>query len=762
MIIGALALTIARAVTLLGDSFHDVLDSNFHDLRLFNGFVTGLLAIASLAVISWWRGRAALEEAELRAQAEASLRESLVRYEMIVENARDFICEMDANGCLIYASPSARNILGYEPEELTGKNAFGFLHPDDVQAAMAKYASRDPRATVRFRRRDGSFRWLDATARFIGAAGESMGVIIARDITADREGQEALEKLTRAVEQTADAVVIADRAGIIQYVNPAFEQISGYTGQEVTGGTPRILKSGAHAPSFYKRLWDTIGSGKVFTGRFVNRKKDGSLYTEEKVIAPIRDQSGEITHFVSTGRDVTQREEAEETINRLAYTDALTGLPNRVLLREHLDVAIKTARRGGRQLAVIFMDVDRFKAVNDTAGHSEGDNLLRTIAERLRRSVRARDTVARFGGDEFVVLCPGPIDAAEAVAVSGRILASIRESLTLGGEQFHVSASAGIALFPDHGTDAEALLSHADAAMYCARRRAATGSGIHTGAGYAHSATPGDRTCDEGSAGARRVRGLLPATGQLANQRDNRRGSARALEPAGHGLVLPDEFIPVAEETGLIVPIGKWVLETACRQARAWHEAGLHGLRMAVNLSARQLTQPDLLATVEHALATSAIDPALLELEITESLAMDDVDLTSRVLGELKRINVHAAIDDFGTGYSSLNYLKHFPISRIKIDRSFVRDVTTDPNDAAIVVATIAMARGLGVEAIAEGIETVEQLEFLREHGCEEYQGYLLSKPMPPDEVLRILRAAKGTNGARPTRGPAAEPAAAP
>jgi EAL domain-containing protein (putative c-di-GMP-specific phosphodiesterase class I) len=323
--------------------------------------------------------------------------------------------------------------------------------------------------------------------------------------------------------------------------------------------------------------------------------------------------------------------------------------------------------------------------------------------------------------------------------------------MTLGGRKFHVSASVGIAVFPEHGDTGVTLLSAADAAMYCAKEAGRNRTEWYVSA---MSARTVDRLDLESDLREALERGEFVLHYQpQANVRTGEITGVEALvrwNRPEHGLVPPAEFIPVAEETGLIVPIGKWVLETACSQARAWHEAGLSDLRIAVNLSARQLNEPDLLATVKHALATSTIDPALLEVEITESLAMDDANLTSRVLGELKRENVHVAIDDFGTGYSSLSYLKHFPIRRIKIDRSFVRDVTTDPNDAAIVVATIAMARGLGVEVIAEGIETEEQLDFLREQGCEEYQGYLLGKPMPADKITEALAAWRTAGGQRP------------
>jgi len=430
----------------------------------------------------------------------------------------------------------------------------------------------------------------------------------------------------------------------------------------------------------------------------------------------------------------------KETILHLAYHDALTDLPNRTLFEDRLTVALAQARRRNQMLPVMFLDLDRFKQVNDMAGHAMGDKLLRRVAERLAGLVREGDTVARVGGDEFTLLSPEVAGVEDTVEIAERVLKVFQQPWALDGHEFHVTTSVGIAMYPNDGEDVESLLRNADTAMYRAKEQGRNNYQLYTPAMNARIA---ERLAVENSLRHGLVSGEFAVhyqpqvnidTGQIVG--------AEALVRWQHperGLVLPAEFIPVAEETGLIVPLGEWVLRTACAQNRAWQEAGLPPLRVAVNLSARQFQQRDLKSMVAQVLEETGLDPHCLQLEITEGVAMQDAEFTITMLRELRGMGIQIAIDDFGTGHSSLSYLRRLPIDVVKIDRSFVCDLTTDPNDAAIVSTIVAMAHNLKLKVIAESVETEEQLTFLKEQQCDEFQGYLFSKPVPAGKLEKIV-----------------------
>jgi len=439
--------------------------------------------------------------------------------------------------------------------------------------------------------------------------------------------------------------------------------------------------------------------------------------------------------------EALSRKRAEETIKHLAYHDALTDLPNRMLFRDRLTVALAQARRAKRMLAVMFLDLDHFKVVNDTAGHEGGDKLLLSVARRLGGLVREGDTVARVGGDEFAILSSEIAHVEDAPEVAERILEGLRRPWVVQGQEFHVSTSIGIAMYPSDGDDAESLLRNADTAMYRAKERGRDNYQLFT---PAMNATIAERLAVEGSLRRGLERGEFVVHYQpQVNLRSGQVVGTEALVRWQHpdrGLVPPAEFIPVAEDTGLIVPLGEWVLRTACAQNRAWQEDGLPPLRVAVNLSARQFQQRNLIDMVAQVLEDTGMDPHCLQLEITEDVAMQDVDITIAVLRSLRAMGVEIAMDDFGTGYSSLSYLKRLPVSAVKIDRSFVRDLTIDPNDAEIVAAVIAMAHNLKLNVIAEGVETEEQFALLKQRDCDEMQGYLFSRPAPTEAIEELLK----------------------
>jgi diguanylate cyclase (GGDEF)-like protein/PAS domain S-box-containing protein len=564
-----------------------------------------------------------------------------------------------------------------------------------------------------------------------------------------RRSAEALRLQATALESTANAIVITDRQGSIQWVNPAFTVLTGYTAEEALGQEPSFLKSGAHDAHFYQTLWNTILSGAVWRGEITNRRKDGTPYVEEMTITPVRSDKGEITQFIAIKVDITDRKTAEEQVKFLAYYDALTGLPNRTLFRDRLSKALASARRRKEKVALLFLDLDRFKTINDSLGHSVGDLLLKEVAERLKKWAREQDTVARLGGDEFVVVLTALMDIGDAAVAADRILKAMTPDCIVQGHLLSISCSLGISVFPDNGREPETLLKNADAAMYCAKEQGRNNFQFFT---QEMNVQAVERMTLENSLRVALERNELflvyqpqmdIATGQITG--------AEALLRWQHpvlGLVPPDKFIPIAENSGLIIPIGEWVLKTACVQARQWQDEGLPAIPVAVNVSAIQLRHNRFLQVVEKVLDEAGLRSQYLELELTEGLLFSNADLTLSLLQELSEMGLKLSIDDFGTGYSSLSYLRHFPVCKLKIDRSFVQAMTVNSDDAAITSTIINMGKSLNLTVIAEGVENEEQMSFLRDHGCDEIQGYYFSRPLAvadfPAKVRGTLSALVG------------------
>jgi len=553
---------------------------------------------------------------------------------------------------------------------------------------------------------------------------------------------EQIQKLSCVVEQTADGVFITDTDGFVEYANPSFELMSGYSLEELLGNNLRILKSGHHDAIFYEEFWLTLQSGKPFYGVFINRKKDGGLFYEEKVVSPLTNSSGKITHYVSTGRDISDRIRFENQLKHQATHDFLTGLPNRILLEDRLQQAMTFSDRYEHRVGVVFIDLDNFKRINDAYGHGFGDRLLRLVAQNLGQCCREIDTLGRLGGDEFIVVLSQITDVRDAHLIVRRLQSAFKSSYKLDNIELFITASVGLSIYPDDSNNASDLMQNADAAMYRVKETGRNGFQLYS---PELNAQHKDRLTLEAELqhGLELDQFLLFYQPQV-NIRTGALSGVEVLLRWKHpvrGMIPPIEFIYILEETGLISQVGNWVLQTACKQKQQWANMGLDGFNLAINISSRQFLRKDLLRLMQQLKADPAYDLTHIELEITESVLMTDASAAINTLDELCAMGLRLAIDDFGTGYSSLSYLKRFPIHTLKIDKSFVMDIgkNNDHGDA-IVAAILSMAQSLGLQTVAEGVETALQLAFLTERGCDLVQGYYFSKPLPVDEMEAVLR----------------------
>jgi diguanylate cyclase (GGDEF)-like protein/PAS domain S-box-containing protein len=567
---------------------------------------------------------------------------------------------------------------------------------------------------------------------------------ITRDVTENKK-HEQQQRIAATAFESQEGMMVTDADGSILKVNKAFTLITGYVPEEVIGKSPHILSSGHHNDLFYKAMWERINRTGEWEGEIWNRRKNGEAYPEYLTITAVKDSSRRITNYVATMMDITASKASEEEIRNLAFFDPLTRLPNRRLLQDRLQQALASKGRSGKEGAILFIDLDNFKSLNDTLGHDIGDMLLEQVAVRLTTCVREGDTVARIGGDEFVVmledLSANTMEAAEQTeSVANKILATLGQYYQIRSHVHHSTPSIGATLF-SNSKSIEELLKQADIAMYQAKK------------GGRNTLRFFDPRMQQ-SISARmalelELRNALKKQQfhlyyqiQLDNARQPLGAEAliRWIHPE-RGLVSPAEFIPMAEEIGLIFPIGWWVLETACAQIKAWQK-NTHtcDLILSVNVSAKQFHQADFVDQVAAVVQQYGINPTLLKLELTESMLVENIEDTIATMNALNVIGVRISLDDFGTGYSSLQYLKRLPLDQLKIDQSFVRDIATDSSDKAIVTTIIAMARNLGLDVIAEGVETEEQRQFLENAGCLHYQGYLFGKPVPIELFEGLLR----------------------
>ncbi len=575
---------------------------------------------------------------------------------------------------------------------------------------------------------------LQLTARHTGF---SLGML--RSFVAKDTAQNYLKLSAAVFDNALEGLFITDIAGAIVSANAAATQITGYELDELLGENPRILKSDRYGADFYRALWDSVHRNNRWEGEIWNKRKNGEVYPKGLSISAIKNDRGCVQNYIGIFMDITRQKEAENRLTYLAFHDKLTGLANRDLFHDRLNMAILQAKRSRQNIAVLFIDLDNFKYVNDTFGHAKGDLLLQKVVSILKMSLRENDALARMGGDEFTVLLQD-FNNREDVALTARRINDVLDNpICLDDHELYVSASIGISYFPEDGDSAAVLMKHADTAMYSAKNDGRKRFRFFQASMESYSIKRIEmehhlrRALDHGEFRLFYQPQINLDSGQIVG--------AEALlrwQRTGVGLVFPDQFIPLMEETGLIISIGEWVLRTACIQCRSWRQSG-HDLRVAVKLSGHQFKQANLSTLVDEVLTGSGLQPRFLDVELTENVAMQHVEASLKTLAALKHSGVRISIDDFGTGYSSLSYLKQFPIDRLKIDRSFISDIAGDPSAAAIVAAIIAMAHCLGLEVIAEGVETDEQLKFLRMHGCNDVQGYLLGYPVPAQEFTKLL-----------------------
>ncbi len=563
---------------------------------------------------------------------------------------------------------------------------------------------------------------------------------------ARKSAEEQLRLSARVFESSSEGIILTDEKTHILTVNPAFTRITGYSVEEVIGQTPSFLRSRRHLPEFFRDMWALLNQTGRWAGEIWNRRKNGEISPQWLTIDAVKNEAGKLTHYIGLFSDISKWKQAESRIHYLAYYDVLTDLPNRALMEDRLKLMLVQAHRAGRAVAVLFIDLDRFKVINDSLGHPIGDQLLQATAERLKQCIREGDTVARLGGDEFTVLLsdlptepPATAQGAAAV-VAEKIQYTLSQPLTLEGREVLISPSIGVAFYPWDAHNAADLIKQADLAMYQAKGEGGNSYRFYT---PQMNEAVQERLAMEGH--LRKALEREEFTLHYQPQVDISSGritGAEALLRWRHplrGMVLPSTFIPLAEETGQIVPLGEWVLRQACMDYRSWQKALVDLPCIAVNVSPREFRQGGFVERIEEILAETGMEPQRLELELTEGMLMHDTEVVLRTLKTLKELGIRLAIDDFGTGYSSLSYLKHFPIDVLKIDQSFVRNIPTDPNDAAIVTAIIFMAQRLGLEVIAEGVEIEAQLEFLRAHACQEYQGYWFSPPLSWEAIVPLL-----------------------
>ncbi len=742
-------LTVGFVVLLywVGESYIDFLSGKFPSIwralvqpgsyELLIRFFTILIFIAFTVVARslFIRHQRTAEEAQLQREFSNTL----------FNNIFDMLAVIEPDGTIHKVNDTMCTYLEYTRAELEGSTIESLQAPhvyQNLNRHRAEFAD--------FRRSFlGQFVFISKSGIEIpveGAGGtftsEGHNYIIAsfRDLRERRQREGELQLSQNLFQSSLEGIVVTDKDGAIEKVNPAFTDITGYTSDEAIGQNPRILKSDHHPNEFYKEMWDTLLTKGVWEGEIWNRKKSGEAYPEWLSITTLYNDDGSIRNFISMFHDISEKKFQEAKLQKLAYHDALTGLPNRQLFMDRIQMAISSAARNDGALALLFLDIDDFKYVNDTYGHPAGDQLLKQVKQKVSEVCRDEDTFARYGGDEFVLLLNGVQNSQAVTAVVLRILKLFREPFVISGNENYVSVSIGIAMYPEDGEDAITLLKHADLALYNAKSL-----GKNTFAFFKKSLNT--ELVRRNYIESEMRKAIKDECFQLYYQPkiDLETGSIVSLEALlrwqlqDGSWISPGEFIPIAEQTDLIYPIGSWVFSSAMQFLDQLHRLGYTDISMGVNVSPKQFLTRHFVDEIGRIVNKLQIPPENIVLEITEYVLMQNIDYTIQVLTNLHQQGYKLSIDDFGTGYSSLSYLKEFPVSEIKIDRSFVKDLPDSPHASAITRSLIAVSRTLGYTVVAEGVETESQTDFLRQHKCPVAQGYLFSKPLPPKQLEEIL-----------------------
>ncbi len=647
-------------------------------------------------------------------------------------------------------------MLGYSTAEL--KTFRGHLqplvHPDDFSSIRQRMIEHLKGRTARYhmvyrtRHKNGSWRWVEDDGSVV--ARDDHGKVLRmlgtrRDVTAQQEAAEELRLAARVFDTATEAILIYDDQFRALKVNSVFERITGYSRDEIIGKKLSELRRTEQAKASYRAIMKALEQDGSWQGELIETRKNGESYPEWLQISVVRNSAGHVSHYVAIFSDLTQRHEAEEKLRYLSNYDRLTGLANRTLFRDRLHTAMADARQRRGRIALLYLDLDRFKQVNDTLGHEIGDKLLYAASTRLMSLDIPADTISRIGGDEFTIIIADYESQGQLEDIAGRIIEVIRAPFYIDDHELLLGVSIGISLFPEHAKELQILINDADIAVNQAKRLGGNSFQIFAGD---RRAVGVDQLTLENSLRKAILRNEFivfyqPKLDLALNRITGVEALVRWQHPT-RGILAPKDFIPLAEETGLIAAIGEMVLERAARQVNTWRDLGLGNIKVSVNLSAHQVRKGNLVEVVERVIFSSGLPPEQLEMEITESQLMEDLDGTIRMLKTLRKRGVGISLDDFGTGYSSLSYLKRFPIDAVKIDQSFVRDLHKSEDDAAIVRAIIAMSHSLGVKVIAEGVESPIHLEILRKAGCDAVQGYLIGRPLPETELIQMLRTQTG------------------
>ena len=711
-----------------------------------------LIALLAALALSWlfWRlvRRRHLQEQRLMGQ----IREREARLNLALWGSGDEFWDWNIRDNSLYRV-GANQLFGHGTVEHLSTDEWRnhSIHPDDlprVQQLLQEHIVG--KADIydsehRIRGASGDWVWVRSRGKVVerDESGNPLRMAgTARDITAARKAERERRVALEVLRSMSEAVGVIDLDFRFISVNPSFSRITGYSEEEVVGLSSSLLDSAQHSPDFYRRVRDILERTGHWAGEMWQRRKDDEEFLGWIEMSEVRDSLGARSHFVAVVNDITDKKRAEQELRYLANYDTLTGLPNRALLSERLGRAIIRARRQETRVAVLFLDLDRFKDINDSLGHAAGDRLLKAAASRLQSTVSASDTVARLGGDEFTVVLEDVESLVAVERMAREILAAFSTPLEVDERHdVSITPSLGISLYPDHALVPTDLLKFADTAMYQAKAEGRNTYQVYNEAMDAEARQRAAiisalrRALDRGEFRLVYQPRLSLADGRITGVESLLRWNSAEL-----GEIAPTEFIPLAEESGLIVPIGEWVLGEACRQLKAWRQQGLGDLRMGVNVSVLQLLRGNLAAYLKRLLQATELPADRIELELTESMVMQNAEQTTAMLDELRKIGVSLAIDDFGTGYSSLVYLKRLPIDTLKIDKEFIDDLTRDPDDEAITSTIVTMGHSLGLTVIAEGVETEQQLEFLRAHGCDEVQGHWLSRPIDGDRCLAFIR----------------------